>query len=69
MADEARQRKIHPIYQSIDAQNFKGAIKLCQRKEVMKWDISKALMAYCLVMLGKKSEALEVAREVKVLCL
>lgn len=63
--DEARYRKIHPIYQAIDAQNYKSAIKLCQRKEIMKWDISKALMAYCLVMSHKIEEGLTLAREVK----
>lgn len=63
--DETRYRKIHPIYQAIDVQNYKGAIKLCQRKEIMKWDISKALMAYCLVMCHKVEEGLAVAREVK----
>ena len=63
--DETRYRKIHPIYQAIDAQNYKGAIKLCQRKEIMKWDIAKALMAYCLVMCHKVEEGLAVAREVK----
>jgi hypothetical protein len=65
-SDETRYRKIHPIYQAIDAQNYKGAIKLCQRKEIMKWDIAKALMAYCLVMCHKVDEGLAVAREVKV---
>lgn len=64
--DDSRYRKIHPIYQAIDAQNYKGAIKLCQRKDIMKWDITKALLAYSLIMLGKNDEGLEIAHEVKV---
>ena len=66
MSDDLKYRKIHPIYQAIDAQNYKGAIKLCQRKEVMKWEISKALLAYSFVMLGKINEGLDIAREIKV---
>lgn len=66
MNDDVRYRKINPIYNAIDAGNYKGAIKLCQRKDVVKWDIAKALNAYCLVMMHKMDEGLSMAREVKV---
>jgi hypothetical protein len=59
--------KVTPIYQCIDNGNFKGAVKLCQKKDVDKWDITKALMAYCLSQLNKKEEALAVALEVMVI--
>lgn len=58
--------KVTPIYQCIDSGNWKGAVKLCQRKDVEKWDITKSLMAYCLLQLNKNEQALEVALEVKV---
>ena len=41
MAEEARNRKLSPIYDAIDARNFKGAIKLCQKKDIQSWDITK----------------------------
>ena len=66
MADDIRYRKINPIYNAIDAGNFKGAIKLCQRKDITKWDLTKALNAYCLIMLNKMEDGLALAREVKV---
>jgi hypothetical protein len=66
MNDDVRYRKINPIYGAIDAGNYKGAIKLCQRKDIIKWDITKALNAYCLVMTLKLDEGLAMAREVKV---
>lgn len=58
--------KVTPIYQCIDKGNWKGAVKLCQKKDVEKWDITKSLMAYCLLQLDKKEQALEAALEVKV---
>jgi hypothetical protein len=64
--ENSRYRKISPIYNAIDSENYKGAIKLCQRKEIQHWDIVKALLAYSYVMTQKISEGLSLAREVKV---
>lgn len=66
MEDNSARRKIIPIYNAIDDGNYKGAIKLCQRKDIQNWDITKVLMAYCLVLTNKHSEGLSLAREVKV---
>lgn len=64
--ENSRYRKISPIYNALDDGNYKGAIKLCQRKEIQNWDIAKAMHGYSLVMLHKHSEGLALAREVKV---
>jgi len=63
--ETVRFRKINPIYNAIDAHNYKGAIKLCQKKDIASWDISKSLMAYCLAKIGKSADSLSLAREVK----
>lgn len=58
--------KVTPIYQCIEKSNWKGAVKLCQKKDVEKWDITKSLMAYCLLQLERTEQALAVCLEVKV---
>jgi hypothetical protein len=58
--------KVTPIYQCIDSGNWKGAVKLCQRKDVEQWDITRALLAYCLNQLDRAEQALETALAVKV---
>eukprot|EP01036_Dinobryon_divergens_P039271 gene39271-51740_t len=65
MSEDLKQRKIDPIYNAIDSRNYKGAIKLCSKKDIQHWDITKALLAYLLVSMQKTAEALQVAREVK----
>ena len=59
-------RKLAPIYDCIDDQNFKGEIKLCQKKDIANWDITKTLLGYCLVCSHKVDEGLAIAREIKV---
>lgn len=58
-------RKLQPIYNAIDARNYKAAIKLCSKKDLEKWDIVKTLKAHALERMGKLEEALDLCREVK----
>ena len=58
--------KLTPIYKHIENGNWRGAIKLCQRRDLEKYDITRALMAYCLVQTNKEEQALEIAMTVKV---
>lgn len=58
-------RKLQPVYDCLDDRNWKGAIRLCQKKDVQGYDITKALHAYALVSMQKTEEGLEIAREVK----
>ncbi|KAM3569245.1 hypothetical protein VYU27_008660 [Nannochloropsis oceanica] len=64
MADDVRARKLQPIYNALDARNYKMAIKLCTKKDLERWDIVKTLKAHALERLGKVEEALEVCAEV-----
>ena len=66
MSEDVRGRKVAPIYNALDSGNYKGAIKLCQKKDIEKWDITQALLSYALVCMHRNEEALEVARAVKV---
>ena len=59
------ERKLQGIYDCIDVRNFKGAIKLCQKKDVQNYDITKTLLAYSLISMQRTEEGLELAREVK----
>ena len=60
-------RKLQGVYDCIDARNFKGAIKLCLKKDIMNFDITKVLMAYSLVCMQRTDEGLTIAREIKVI--
>ena len=53
-----------PIYDAIDRGQFDKAIVICQRKELRKFELTKALMAYALYKTRKHSDALALAREV-----
>ena len=64
MADDVRARKLQPIYNALDARNYKMAIKLCTKKDLERWDIVKTLKAHALERLGRVEEALEVCAEV-----
>mmetsp|Transcript_48190 Transcript_48190/g.95509 ORF Transcript_48190/g.95509 Transcript_48190/m.95509 type:complete len:1029 (+) Transcript_48190:70-3156(+) len=65
-AQEAvRKRKVNPIYEQLDNQNWKGAVKLCQKKDIADWDIVLALKAHALERLGSTDEALDLCRLVK----
>ena len=47
MVDEIRQAKLRPVYAAIDAGNYQSAIKICGRKDIQSWDLTKSLLAYC----------------------
>lgn len=57
-------RKMHPIYSALDNGNFEQAVRLCQKKDVEKWDLTKALKASALARLGHRDAAMELCREV-----
>ena len=65
MGDDVRFRKLQPIYNAVDARNYKAAIKLCSKKDLEKWDIVKTLKAHALERTGKIDEALDLCRDVK----
>ena len=64
MMEDMRQRKLQAVYNAIDENNYKSAVKLCQRKDVASWDVTKALLCFCYVRLGKRDEASILARQV-----
>ena len=66
MSSDVIARKLQGVYDCIDARNFKGAIKLCQRKDIQNYDITKALMSYCFISMQRTEEGLVIAREIKV---
>ena len=45
--DNIRSRKLQPIYNALDARNYKSAVKLCMKKDLEKWDIVKTLKGLC----------------------
>ena len=65
MADDVRARKLQPIYNALDARNYKMAVKLCAKKDLEKWDIVKTLKAHALERMGRVEEALDLCREVQ----
>jgi N-terminal acetyltransferase B complex non-catalytic subunit len=68
MTSDFQNRKLGPIYDAIDSRNYKAAIKLCDKKDVSKIDIIKALKAHALERIGHSDEALELCREVQANC-
>ncbi|EWM20952.1 hypothetical protein Naga_100455g6 [Nannochloropsis gaditana] len=64
MSDDVRVRKLQPIYNALDARNYKMAIKLCGKKDMERWDIVKTLKAHALERMGRVEEALDLCREV-----
>lgn len=67
MEDGARlmARYVRPIYDAIDARNYKAAIKLCAHKRVAQLDIVQVLKAHCLERTGRVDEALDICRRVQ----
>jgi hypothetical protein len=41
--EEHERRKVSPIYDCLDTGNFKGALKLCDKKDIANWDITLTL--------------------------
>ena len=60
------EKALTPIYAAIDDGQYDKAIRLCGRKEIEKYDITKALLAYALQKTRQNSEALRVCRQVLV---
>lgn len=64
-------RKIKPIYDAIDARNYKGALKLCnqfltkEKGSDHQKQIVSVLKAYALERSGKKDDALDICKQVK----
>ena len=63
--DAKRERKVAPIYNALDAGNYRGALKLASQKGHQHWDIVKVLRAIALERLGRPSEALALCLEVQ----
>ncbi|EGZ13443.1 hypothetical protein PHYSODRAFT_514094 [Phytophthora sojae] len=58
-------RYVRPIYEAIDARQYKNAIKLCAHKRVAQLDIVQVLKAHCLERTGRVDEALDICRRVQ----
>ncbi|KAE8906739.1 hypothetical protein PF005_g12565 [Phytophthora fragariae] len=58
-------RYVRPIYEAIDARQYKTAIKLCAHKRVAQLDIVQVLKAHCLERTGRVEEALDICRRVQ----
>ncbi len=56
--------KFDLIYKALDDGHWEKAIRLCKRKEIARYDLTKALYAYALYKSRNHGEALQVAREV-----
>ncbi|CAM9800110.1 unnamed protein product, partial [Chrysoparadoxa australica] len=65
-AESIKFRKLQPIYNALDAHQWKRALKLCEKKDVERWPITKALKANALIKLGGGAQAMELCREVQV---
>lgn len=64
MADEIKQAKLRSVYNAIDSGNYKSAIKLCGRKDISSWDLTKALLSYCYANVMRTTEALSLAYDI-----
>ncbi|KAJ8525035.1 hypothetical protein ON010_g16080 [Phytophthora cinnamomi] len=58
-------RYVRPIYEAIDARQYKAAIKLCAHKRVAQLDLVQVLKAHCLERTGRVEEALDICRRVQ----
>lgn len=56
--------KLTPIYAAIDDGQYEKAVRLCGRKDIERYDITKTLLAYSLQKLRQNTEALQIARQV-----
>ena len=63
--DAKRERKVAPIYNALDAGNYRGALKLASQKGHQHWDIVKVLRAIALERLGRPADALALCLEVQ----
>jgi len=41
--EEVQRRKMSPIYDCLDSGNFKGALKMCDKKDIANWGLTLAL--------------------------
>uniref|UniRef100_A0A7S2SM01 Uncharacterized protein n=2 Tax=Mucochytrium quahogii TaxID=96639 RepID=A0A7S2SM01_9STRA len=57
-------RKLGPVYNAIDGCDFKTAIKLCERKDIEKVPLARALKAYSLIRRSRVDEGILLARGV-----
>ncbi|KAF0694262.1 Aste57867_14857 [Aphanomyces stellatus] len=66
MADvDKLMRLLRPIYDAIDARQYKHAIKLCTQKKICDLDLVQVLQAHCLERTGKVDDALKIVRRVQ----
>ncbi|CAM9524404.1 unnamed protein product, partial [Phaeothamnion confervicola] len=63
--EDVRQRKLQSVYNALESHNFRQAIKLCEKKDLEKWPVTKALKACALARMGRTDEAMDLCREVK----
>jgi hypothetical protein len=56
--------KLSPVYAAIDDGQYEKAVRLCGRKDIERYDITKTLLAYSLQKLRQNAEALQIARQV-----
>lgn len=59
------QRFVRPIYDAIDARQYKAALKHCTHKKVAHLDLVQVLKAHCLERTGRRDEALAICRAVQ----
>jgi len=58
--EDVRRRKVSPIYSCLDCQQWKQALKLCEKKDIKDWDIVLCLKAHALERLGNEKTACRV---------
>lgn len=63
--EEARSRKLAPIYNALESGNWRQAVRLCEKRELEKWMITKALKANGLWRLQRYDESLRLCLEVQ----
>ena len=66
--EEVRRRKVSPIYSALDSQQWKQALKLCDKKDMSDWDIVLVLKAHALVKMERTDEARAICHTVKARC-
>jgi tetratricopeptide (TPR) repeat protein len=68
MSDPVMRRKVMPIYNALDSQNNKQAVKLCSKKDVASFPLVKALKAVACSRLEQLAEAQELCNSVIATC-
>ena len=56
--------KLKSVYAAIDDGQFEKAVRLCGRKDIERYDMTRTLLAYSLQKLRQNSDALQIARQV-----